>query len=965
MDLHPLQTPSSILTDCLNGTFITYNGNEHVLQNDMGNFKLKKCKLKENYIPVGTASYGDILYIASYNPIEDKFELGSYPSPMQWEGIGDDSQLALYSILEVAKTNIDNLNNSLPASEQLEYDFLYSDLTTKTQSIAFTGTGFKLEPGDKYKLDAEVNGTIEHIDYFIVDNNQVEHLINPIIGDNNFNSVEWQIPGYLGVKNKILTPYSHKVSLKSANVKQNTVVYTLSSRLFIMDEALCTPEKLNYFLEGLCFSVHASTPNETFVFYPYGSSGHTYKYSIHDWLGNKKQIITELIFVLDYADTPLIGSDEEGNLTVNEVITNIDVLPIFNEGDSRIMYDNLQKTLSYTVTGDYYTKVAEDDFYWTKNEDTSEYTLHFDIQWGNMEDKIYFNFRDVRLLVDSELASLDAFFEGQPLITDSNREIVLSSVDENTLYLGVFKIEPKNDRPKYVGRFFCLHESCAINIGRVDIEKSLNPLKDSYLVESEDTYNISFNDLSDISFSDEDFNKLNLNQPESVLSSEFKNTNNGISLAATQSNPIEPTFDDSFTLLNGSIAKRRLYSFSELEDKSLGKNFSALNLTSAISAPVSMRLYKIAGYQKYDWLCFKDLASKTAYTECGDWYWRQIYSSRGYNHTNGGFYGTHLPDWAETIVYSGLKYSYYDSILQMYLKRYAANRYIRLGVQRESRNGGSYQIRQNDRIILNARHGEKKVDESKLFMISTNKSGLLELVRYPDIDTLWKLLKVVDFKVEGSWSKKYLYKLNAVNNSNITCPNLYVTKECVTTDKLIRWMFNGADKSDNLLGIFTDIEYDPNSIIEKLDNTFTKWELFKWNLPEHQLSLQSFNDKIDKWNAAVDLVEELYKKNSHIYYQVEELFNKDYTLEIFPTNNLYLDWPDGSNMERAYWEYDLYKKYLFQFCIKKRDNNKFFWDNDVAQRLGQEMVPVKIRFTVTGSGEIKTSVDNIPGYIYD
>ena len=74
MDVHPLQTPNTVLTDCLNGTFITYNGNEHVLQNDMGNFKLEKCKLKENYIPIGTAIYGYILYIASYNPIDKKFE---------------------------------------------------------------------------------------------------------------------------------------------------------------------------------------------------------------------------------------------------------------------------------------------------------------------------------------------------------------------------------------------------------------------------------------------------------------------------------------------------------------------------------------------------------------------------------------------------------------------------------------------------------------------------------------------------------------------------------------------------------------------------------------------------------------------------------------------------------------------------------------------------------------------------
>ena len=51
-DLHPLTTPNDILTDCINGTVITYNGNEYILQNDMGNYKLEKAKLWADYIPV-------------------------------------------------------------------------------------------------------------------------------------------------------------------------------------------------------------------------------------------------------------------------------------------------------------------------------------------------------------------------------------------------------------------------------------------------------------------------------------------------------------------------------------------------------------------------------------------------------------------------------------------------------------------------------------------------------------------------------------------------------------------------------------------------------------------------------------------------------------------------------------------------------------------------------------------------
>jgi hypothetical protein len=36
-DLNPLVTPNNVLTDVVNGTFITFNGNELSLQNDAGN----------------------------------------------------------------------------------------------------------------------------------------------------------------------------------------------------------------------------------------------------------------------------------------------------------------------------------------------------------------------------------------------------------------------------------------------------------------------------------------------------------------------------------------------------------------------------------------------------------------------------------------------------------------------------------------------------------------------------------------------------------------------------------------------------------------------------------------------------------------------------------------------------------------------------------------------------------------
>lgn len=81
MDLNPLTTPSNVMTSCLNGTIITYNGNEFVLQNDMGNGRVETAYLPSGYVPVGLKEFGGIVYVASYNPLTNKSQIGSFPSP--------------------------------------------------------------------------------------------------------------------------------------------------------------------------------------------------------------------------------------------------------------------------------------------------------------------------------------------------------------------------------------------------------------------------------------------------------------------------------------------------------------------------------------------------------------------------------------------------------------------------------------------------------------------------------------------------------------------------------------------------------------------------------------------------------------------------------------------------------------------------------------------------------------------
>lgn len=81
MDINPIVTPNNALVNCLNGTLITYNGNEYVLQNDMGNGRVETASLPQGYIPVGITEFGGIIYVISYNPLSDKCQIGSFPSP--------------------------------------------------------------------------------------------------------------------------------------------------------------------------------------------------------------------------------------------------------------------------------------------------------------------------------------------------------------------------------------------------------------------------------------------------------------------------------------------------------------------------------------------------------------------------------------------------------------------------------------------------------------------------------------------------------------------------------------------------------------------------------------------------------------------------------------------------------------------------------------------------------------------
>ncbi len=140
-DLNPVTTPNNTLINCLNGTLVTYNGNEGVLQNDMGNGRVHTAYLPEGYIPLGTAELGGIIYIVSYNPLIKKCQIGSFPSPQR----------------NIAVNNLINDNKKVLNCKEF-YRKDANDIPTPyviTNNIKVILTNDNLNPGDKFCINCE------------------------------------------------------------------------------------------------------------------------------------------------------------------------------------------------------------------------------------------------------------------------------------------------------------------------------------------------------------------------------------------------------------------------------------------------------------------------------------------------------------------------------------------------------------------------------------------------------------------------------------------------------------------------------------------------------------------------------------------------------------------------------------------------------------------------------------------
>lgn len=287
-DLHPLIQPNDTLTDCVNGTLITYNGNENMLQNDMGNYELKGAKLPAGYIPLGMKEHQGILYIASMNPITNKIQLGSYPSPQVSFGNVDEGESYNLNSVEIGtksdfdefvslyKTHISDYSADSDGSSEesffvwqlIDFDsdnfpevseeakskikeiqrkLVYTKLDLSKSSTLFTKDFSKntmLTCGDKYKLNIDesnlslfTQAPFQTFEYFTLDDNKNVTIINKDDvyytsdleflenSEDSFNDAVWKSNGWLGARFTLDEIPQLKQSVRSSGYFNNKNIF--------------------------------------------------------------------------------------------------------------------------------------------------------------------------------------------------------------------------------------------------------------------------------------------------------------------------------------------------------------------------------------------------------------------------------------------------------------------------------------------------------------------------------------------------------------------------------------------------------------------------------------------------------------------------------------------------------------------------------------------------------------------
>lgn len=352
LDYNPLQTSNEVLTKALNATLVTMNGNERVLQNDWGNARVESAFLPAGYVPVGVKEHGGIIYVASHNPLTNRSQIGSFPSPERNLGdISTDDNITFgdndtnKDILYEAELLFDGTvihpgdkfsltfnNKSIPNSEYISnWDNVIDDGSThkaySPQNSIFTYKLFIEDSGnnliditDKLKRYKEESGSTKEITEW-PDNVSVEYKFNKgyFIKKAKINDTEQEEQS--DIKQKELMEYR----LKTSNY--NTYNSKISGKMFLVRQTNSI-DHISVNVKGV------KTDNNTklkLIFYI------TYYYNCPDkspYINNER----------DINSNKNLGWVVPGNYRINE--QDIDQYPYYDSTTNLYKY-----TIAYTVQG--------------------------------------------------------------------------------------------------------------------------------------------------------------------------------------------------------------------------------------------------------------------------------------------------------------------------------------------------------------------------------------------------------------------------------------------------------------------------------------------------------------------------------------------------------------------------------------------------------------------------------------
>ena len=395
MDLAPDNTQNSQLTNALNATFVTFNGNELSLQNDMGNARVETAMLPEGYIPIGSAELGGIIYIAAFNPFTNKCQLGSFPSP---ERNLEKEEIAPNSFdVQLSADKFQELNGEEPTGE----------LKTTLHKIDL-GMPI-LHPGDKFYVCADnittlVNdgsiwdGTKGYVDIYLATINSENKIVKLELSEKSSGHVIGEAPVKKESENYDIDSYrkTMKSNYDVYTAKESGKLYIVAELVTIDDfEASIKVNKSDVYLKVESFSKYVGIkPKELVItcLLKYGTvkpgeispqpSTARILYQETAILLNNYNFTFQEDAIYEFTITPVMDYGYLSNLKVNltvfcnsKIETNISEWRYYNADE----YINLKFTINSTIQ----SNELELNFYEYDNTDFSN-TPNFTIKYNNL-----------------------------------------------------------------------------------------------------------------------------------------------------------------------------------------------------------------------------------------------------------------------------------------------------------------------------------------------------------------------------------------------------------------------------------------------------------------------------------------------------------------------------------------------------------------------------------------------------